>query len=78
MKLRAALTAIAFAASMVASAAVVDPAEPPNTPAGGAPQAGLTVGQVVGAAIVVGIGVATVAGDDNDNNTGTTGTTGTL
>lgn len=77
MKLRAALTAVALATSMVASAAVVDPAEPPQTPAGGAPEAGLTAGTVVGAGIVIGLAVAIGASDDDDTVTPAAGTGGT-
>ena len=67
MKLRTALLAVALAtAPVMTQSATVDPAEPPVTPAGGSPQAGLTAGTVVGVAIGVGILVAIAAGDDDD------------
>ena len=77
MKVRAAFAALAFATSMAASAAVVDPAEPPKTPAGGAPEAGIGVGGAVGIAIGVGVIIAIAAGDDGDDGTTTTTTTTT-
>jgi len=77
MNLKAALLAIALATSTVASAAVVDPAEPPATPAGGAPQAGIGVAGAVGIAIGVGVIVAIAAGGDDDSTTTTTTTTTT-
>ena len=75
MKLRAALAAVAFAVSMSASAAVVDKTEPPATPAGGRPEAGIGVAGAVGIAIGVGILIAVVGGDDDDDSTTTTTTT---
>jgi len=78
MKIRAAVLVLTLALSSVASAAVVDPAEPPKTPAGGAPEAGLTTGQLVGGAILVGVIVAVAAGDDGDGvAAGTATSTGT-
>ena len=79
MKLKAALLAAVLGVSMAANAAVVDPAEPPATPAGGNPAAGIGVAGGVGIAIAaaVVIAIATGGGDDATSTTGTTGTTGT-
>ena len=77
MKLKAMLVAATLALSSVANAAVVDPAEPPATPAGGSPEAGIGVAGAVGIAIAVGVLVAIAGGGDDNGTTGTTGTTGT-
>jgi hypothetical protein len=77
MKLKAALIALALAFSSAAPAAMVDPAEPPATPAGGKPETGITAGAVVGAAIVVAVVVAIANGDDDDATSTTTTTTTT-
>lgn len=81
MKVQAAFAAIALATSVPAFAAVPDPAEPPATPAGGTPIAGITAGTVIGVAILVGA-VAALAGQTGDDSsvppvatgTGSTGT----
>jgi hypothetical protein len=76
-KILAALIAASFALAASSHAAVVDPAEPPATPAGGAPEAGLTAGAVVGGAILVGIIVAVAGGDDGDGVASTASGSGT-
>ena len=78
MKLKAALVAVTLAFAPLSHGAMVDPAEPPKTPAGGAPQAGLTAAQIAGIAIGAIVLIAVVAGDDDDNGTTSTATaTGT-
>ena len=77
MKLKAALLAVMLGLAPVSHGAVVDPAEPPATPAGGAPQAGIGVAGAVGIAIAIGVLVAVAAGEDDDNTTTTTTTTTT-
>jgi hypothetical protein len=72
MKLKAALAAATLALSSLAQAAVVDPAEPPATPAGGRPEAGIGVAGAVGIAVVVGVIIAVAAGDDDNTTTTTT------
>jgi hypothetical protein len=82
MKLKAVLFAVMIGLAPFAHTAVVDPAEPPATPAGGAPETGISAGAAVGIAVIIGVIVAIAAGgggDDNNNaNTGTGGGTGTL
>ena len=73
MKLTAALLAATLALSSLSYAAVVDPAEPPATPAGGAPEAGIGVAGAVGIAIGIGVLVA-IAGGGGDGTTATTAT----
>jgi hypothetical protein len=77
MKLTAAILAATLAISAVSYAAVVDPAEPPATPAGGAPEAGITVAQGAGIAITIAVIAAIAGGGGNDNGTTTTTTTST-
>ena len=79
MKLKAALLAVTLALAPISHGAMVDPAEPPKTPAGGAPETGLTGGYVAGIAIVAAVIIAMVTDDDDDAApSGTTGTgTGT-
>jgi Spy/CpxP family protein refolding chaperone len=72
MKLTAAILAATLAISAVSYAAVVDPTEPPATPAGGAPEAGIGTATVVGAAITIAVIVAIAGGGGNDNTTTTT------
>jgi hypothetical protein len=78
MKLKAALLALMFAAAPIAHTAVVDPKEPPATPAGGAPEAGIGTAGAVGIAIGIGV-IAAIASDDDDGAavTGTGTGTGT-
>lgn len=78
MKLRTALLAVLLAvAPVMTQGAVVDPAEPPVTPAGGAPEAGIGVVGAVGVAIGIGLIVAIAGGDDDDAIAGTGTGTGT-
>jgi len=81
MKLRAALLAVTLALAPISHGAVVDPAEPPATPAGGAPEAGIGVAGAVGIAIGIGIIAAIAGGDDGDGvapgGTSTATSTGT-
>lgn len=79
MKLRAALTAAVLGISMAANAAqLVDPAEPPATPAGGNPAGPIDTATAVGVAVGLGVIIAVAAGGGNDNGTtGTSGTSGT-
>jgi hypothetical protein len=76
MKLKAALVAAVLGVSMAANAAVVDPAEPPATPAGGNPEGGINTATAVGIAIGIGVIVA-IAGGGGNGTSGTSGTTGT-
>jgi hypothetical protein len=77
MKLRTAVLAVLLAtAPVMAQGAVVDPAEPPATPAGGAPQAGIGVAGAVGIAVGIAVIVA-IAGDDDDAVTATATATAT-
>ena len=77
MNLKAALLAAALALPGITHAAAVDPAEPPATPAGGEPLAGITTTGVIGAVITVGV-IAAIAGGGDDNPAGTgSGGTGT-
>lgn len=76
MRLRTALVAALVGISMAAAnAAVVDPNEPPATPAGGAPEAGIGVTGAVGIAIGIGVIIAIAAGGGSDSGTSTTGGT---
>jgi hypothetical protein len=77
MNLKAALIAATLALSSMTNAAVVDPTEPPATPAGGAPEAGITVAQGAGIAITIAVIAAIVGGGGNDNGTTTSTTTST-
>lgn len=77
MKVRAALVAATLVLASVSNAAVVDPAEPPVTPAGGAPEAGIGVAGAVGIAVGIGVIAAIAAGNDDDNGTSATTTTTT-
>jgi hypothetical protein len=77
MNLKAALIAATLALTSVANAAVVDPTEPPSTPAGGAPEAGITAAQGAGIAITIAVIAAIAGGGGGDNNTTTTTTTTT-
>lgn len=74
MKLKAALVAALVGLSLAAAnAAVVDPAEPPATPAGGAPEAGIGVAGAAGIAIGIGV-IAAIASGGDDNGGGATAT----
>jgi hypothetical protein len=75
MKLIGALL-VAATLALPAQAAVVDPAEPPATPAGGAPEAGIGVAGAVGIAIGIGV-IAAIASGGGDDGGGTTTTTTT-
>jgi ribonuclease PH len=79
MNLKAALTAatLALSLSSMTNAAVVDPTEPPATPAGGAPEAGITVAQGAGIAITIAVIAAIAGGGGNDSGTTTTTTSTT-
>ena len=77
MKLKAALLAVMLGLAPVSQGAVVDPAEPPATPSGGKPDAGIGVAGAVGIAIAIGVLAAIIAGDDDDTTTTTTTTTTT-
>jgi hypothetical protein len=77
MKLKAALLAVLLGLAPMSHGAVVDPAEPPATPAGGKPEAGIGVAGAVGIAIAVGVLVAVITADDDDTLTTTTTTTTT-
>ena len=76
MKIRPIVLTLALGAAPI-SAAVVDPNEPPATPAGGTPTAGITAGTVIGAAILVGALAALAGGDGDDVQIPATGTAGT-
>ena len=68
MKLKATLFAVLLALSAVAQAAdVSSTAEPPATPAGGSPFAGIGVAGAVGLAIGVAVIAAVATGGDDDN-----------
>jgi hypothetical protein len=70
MKLKAALLAATLALTAVAHAGeLVDKSEPPATPAGGAPEAGIGVAGAVGIAIGVAVIAAIATGGDDDNTT---------
>jgi len=77
MKLKAALLAVMLAFASMSQAAVVDPKEPPTTPAGGRPEAGIGVAGAVGIAIAVGVIIAIASDDSDDAITATTATTAT-
>jgi len=77
MKLKAALLAVMLAFASLSQAAVVDPKEPPTTPAGGKPEAGIGVAGAVGIAIAVGVIIAIATDDDDNGTTATTATTAT-
>jgi hypothetical protein len=78
MKVRAALVAALIGVSLAANAGTVDPNEPPRTPADGAPEAGLTGGQIAGIVITVGVlgALAAGGGGGGGGTTGSTGSTG--
>jgi len=76
VEIRAIVLTLALGASPI-SASVLDPNEPPATPAGGTPTASITAGTVIGAAILVGALAALTGGGGADVQVPATGTTGT-
>ena len=77
MKLRTAILAVLLAtAPVMTQGAVVDPAEPPATPAGGKPEAGIGVAGALGIATLVIVAIA-LASDDDDAVTATATATAT-
>ena len=78
MKLKAALLALTLAlAPLLSHGAIVDPKEPPATPAGGKPEAGIGVAGAIGIAIAIGVIIAIASDDDDDGVTTTATATGT-
>ena len=75
--LAAALAASPVFAADMAVPPLVDPKEPPRTPAGGAVEPPISTTAVVGLAIGLGVILALVGGDDDDDRPATATATGT-